>query len=236
MGSASHHQTVNEAGSERVSATDTVVDLKILARHGLVKLAVRVTDRAPIIDGRGLGVSQGRRHELEVGKLAYGALDHAPEASYIQLGVMLVQALHLETERRSEVLLVADHHVHERGQRAVDFLGPRLTANRLPERVSVIEIIRDERTVSFGRLHRLARDLGRRLRERAEYAARVKPTRALLAKDTLPINIARLELRDSRVASVRTPERRTHAVTPLCEVQAIAHRATDAVVLYPLDV
>ena len=80
------------------------------------------------------------------------------------------------------------------------------------------------------------RDRGRRLGEGGEDAAGVEPARALLAEHDVPVDVARLELRDRGVAAVRAAQGRAHAVAALGEVEAVAHRAADAVVLGPAEV
>ena len=82
-------------------------------------------------------------------------------------------------------------------------------------------------------LHRLLGDERRRLGQRAEDAAGVEPARAHAAEDLVPVDVARLELRDRRVAAIGAAERRADAEAALGEVEAIAHRAADAVVLDP---
>ena len=84
------------------------------------------------------------------------------------------------------------------------------------------------------RLHRFLRDLGRRFAQSAEDSAGVKPARAFLAEDLFPVDVAGLELADRGVAAVRASQRRAHAESALGKVQAVAHRAADAVVLDPL--
>src|SRR5262249_17915836 len=63
--------------------------------------------------------------------------------------------------------------------------------------------------------------------------AGVEPARALLAEHDVPVDLARLELRDRGVPAVRAPQGRAHAVAALGEVQAVADGASHAVVLDP---
>src|SRR5262245_43430976 len=85
-------------------------------------------------------------------------------------------------------------------------------------------------------LHVLARDERRCFGQRAEDAAAMKPSRALLAEDLLPIDVARPELRHGGVAAVRASDRRARAKAPLGEVQPIAHGPSNAVIWRPLHV
>src|ERR1019366_5251258 len=61
-------KTVDQPRREGIAATDAVEDLEV--RHGprLVELALVVAHRAPVVDGRGLHMAQGRGHSLEVRK------------------------------------------------------------------------------------------------------------------------------------------------------------------------
>src|SRR5437764_14295055 len=86
------------------------------------------------------------------------------------------------------------------------------------------------------RFQSLARHRRRRFRKRAEYSTRVKPSHAFLPEDFLPINLAGLELRDSRVPSVGAAESGAHAEATLRKVQAVTNRAPHAIVLDPADV
>ena len=76
---------------------------------------------------------------------------------------------------------------------------------------------------SSRRLHRLVRDRRRRLGQRAEDAAGVEPARAVLAEHLVPVDVARLQLRDRRVAAVGAADAAARAEAALGEVQAVAH-------------
>src|SRR4030095_5737205 len=82
-------------------------------------------------------------------------------------------------------------------------------------------------------LHGLARDERRGFGQRAADAAAMKPARALLAEDLLPIDVARPELRHGGVAAVRASDRRARAEAPLSEVQPVAHVPSNAVIWRP---
>src|SRR5215510_6111146 len=85
-------------------------------------------------------------------------------------------------------------------------------------------------------LHGLARDERRGFGQRAEDAAAMKPSRALLAEDLLPIDVARPELRHGGVAAVRASHRRARAEAPLGEIQPFSHGPPHAVIFHPLHV
>src|SRR5258706_12676588 len=85
-----------------------------------------------------------------------------------------------------------------------------------------------------GRVHRLARDQRRRLGQRGEDAAGVKPANAD-AEETFPINLSRFHLRDRGVTAIRTSERGAYAEAAFGEIEAAARAAADAVVGNPAD-
>ena len=74
----------------------------------------------------------------------------------------LVDAFDGESERRREVLFVAEEHVDERHDRAIDLNRFRLPAVGAPQRVPVIQVVRHDDAVAARRLHRLPRHIGRR--------------------------------------------------------------------------
>src|SRR5258708_29382819 len=61
----------------------------------------------------------------------------------------------------------------------------------------------------------------------------MKPARALLSKNLLPIDVARLQLGDRGVPAIVTPQRCTHAEATLCKIEAVARRTAHAIVLHP---
>ena len=81
----------------------------------------------------GLDVGDTRRRRLSI------IVRNAAVGSALKCGV---DALELEAERRREVLLVAEQHVDERHQRAVDLARLHLAADRPPQRVAVVEVVR----------------------------------------------------------------------------------------------
>jgi hypothetical protein len=105
----------------------------------------------------------------------------------------------------------------------------------LPKRRAVVEIVADDGAVFVGGLHGLDGQFGGGGGERGEDAARVEPAHAEFAEDVLPVDVARLELRGGRVATVRIADSAANAEAALGEVQAVAHGAADAVIGTPLD-
>src|SRR5206468_11332374 len=79
----------------------------------------------------------------------------------------------------------------------------------------------------------IACDLRRRLGERAEDAAGVEPARPFTREDRGPVDVARSESRDRRVAAVRTADRAANAVATLDEVQSVTDVPADPVVRDP---
>src|SRR5262249_8104542 len=108
-------------------------------------------------------------------------------------------------------------------------------ADRLPERGAVVEVVRDDGSVSLGGIERLLRDRGGRVGKRAEDAAAVQPANAH-REDPVPVDLARTKLRGSRTATVRAAEGAAHAEAALGEVQPVAGDAADAVEGHPDDV
>src|ERR1043165_7639910 len=85
------------------------------------------------------------------------------------------------------------------------------------------------------RKHRLARDSRSRSRECAENSTRMKPASAFSSEDLIPINIARLQLRDGGMTAIRTTGRGANSVATFRKVQAIAYGSPDAIELNPVQ-
>src|SRR5882762_4218793 len=56
----------------------------------------------------------------------------------------------------------------------------------------------------------------------------MKPARARLSKNLIPIDVARLQLRDRGVPAIVTSQRCTHAEAALRKIEAVARRAAHA--------
>src|SRR5690349_3142782 len=163
-------------------------------------------------------------------------LDHPMKARDVEFGNVLVLSFDFEPERRSEILLVADHHIDKRRKLAIHGNGPRLSTDRFPQRLAIIEIVRDDRAVLARGLHRFTRHGRRRFREGTENTAGMKPARAFRAEDLFPIDIAGFQLRDGRVTTIGTTGSRAHAKAALGEVETVTNGASYAIKLHPLQV
>ena len=159
-------ESVDQPRREGVATAHAVEDLEVLAARGLVQRAVGPAHGAPVVAGGGPRVAQGRGDDPQVREVADDPVDHPPEARGIQRGEVRVQALDLEPEGGREVLLVAQEHVDEAHQLAVDLARPRRAADPLPQRGPVVEVVADDRAVAAGGLHRLAGDRGGRVGQR----------------------------------------------------------------------
>ena len=91
-----------------------------------------MTNRAPIIHGCSLCISQSRRDNFEIRKLCCRALNHATEIFDIEFRVVKIQSFYLESKTSSEVFFITQHHVDQRSQCAIDFLSSRFAADRFP--------------------------------------------------------------------------------------------------------
>src|ERR1700731_3222569 len=89
--------------------------------------------------------------------------------------------------------------------------------------------------MAFRGLDRLARHQRRRFRERGEDTGGMEPAHAFLGKDLVPVDFAGLELGDSRMPSVRAPERSSDAKPTLSEVKAVPYSAPYTVILNPMN-
>src|SRR5215470_7689260 len=89
--------------------------------------------------------------------------------------------------------------------------------------------------MTLGRLHRFASDFARRLGKRAVNSACVKPPDALFAENVIPIDVARLQLRSSRVTAIGAAERSAHAKAAFREIETVSYCASNAVERYPFD-
>ncbi len=107
---------------------------------------------------------------------------------------MLVLAFDFESKRGREVFFISKHYINERRQFAIHRHGFLLTANRLPERFAIVEIVRHDAAVFSRNLHRFTSDSRRRFRQSAKDATRMKPTRTFHAEYLFPIDLAGLQL------------------------------------------
>ena len=145
------------------------------------------------------------------------------------------EAFDFKAQRGGEVLFVAQHHVDQRGEFAVDFKGACLAADGLPKRVAIVQIVGDDDAVAMRGFDGFFGNQRGGVGERGEDAAGVEPARAFGREDFVPVDLTGLELGDSGVAAVGAAQRGAHAEAALGEVEAIADGAADAVVLHPLQ-
>ena len=225
----------DQAGGEAVAAADAVEDLEFRELDAVVELAVVPADGAPVVLRGGDHAAERGRGDLEVRELLHGLGDHVLEGLGLDVGDVVVDALDLEAEGGGEVLLVADHHVDILGDLAVHFLGLLEAADGLPEGRAVVQVVGDDGAVLLRGLDGLDGGLRGGLGEGREDAARVEPADAELAEEVLPVEVAGLDLRGRGVAAVRDADGAADAEAALGEVEAVADRAADAVVLAPLD-
>src|SRR6266516_1739889 len=113
----------------------------------------------------------------------------------------------MEAEASGEILLVPDHHVNVLGNLLVDRLRAFLTANALPQGGAIVEVVGNDGPVLLGFLDAFNHQRWRGVAERGEDTAGVKPAHSQLAKDVVPIEVARLELARGGIAAVRNPHR-----------------------------
>ena len=231
-----HHEAIDETGSERVAAADTVVDFKAGTLDGVMELALVPAECAPVVDGSGLHAAKRRGDSLEVGILLDRSLDHAAEAFNRKSGEVLIHALDLDSESRRKVLLVADHYIHILCDLAVDLLGLGLSADGLPERSAIVEIVGRNCAVLLCRLESLDCNFSGRGGESREDAARVEPAHAFLSEELFPVDHAGLELGDCGKAAVRAGTSSTASIAALDEVESVADVMADAVELSPVHV
>src|SRR5215467_14273423 len=218
-------ESVDEAGSERVPAAHPIIDLEILPRRGLVELAVHVNHRSPVVVGRGGGEPKGRGHDRD-GKLARDFGGHGLEALRVQM------AAALEAERGREVLLIADHYVHQRRDAPIHGLRPRVSADGLPQGRAIVEVVGNDDAVTLGGPDGFENHLHRGGGKTGEDSAGVEPPGAL-AEDRVPIHVFWVELRGCGVGAIGAAQSGANSKTALGEIQSVAHGSSNAVVLYP---
>ncbi len=102
---------------------------------------------------------------------------------------MLVHAGDFVPESGGKIFFVAEHDIDVRSDAAVYLLRLLFAAEGLPEGSAVIQIVGNDYTVALGGLHGFDGDVGRGGGKRAENPAGVKPARALLAEDVVPVDV-----------------------------------------------
>src|SRR5438094_10587238 len=85
----SREKAENEAGSERVAASDAIEDFKIFTIFRLVKLAIAIADRSPIVQGGSFCFAQSGVNHVEW-VIFHNLDDHLPERIYFDVGMVLI--------------------------------------------------------------------------------------------------------------------------------------------------
>src|SRR5437762_1040231 len=97
----SRQESVNQPGSKGIAPPDAVENFKVFAASCLVELAVRIADRAPIIQSRSLSFPERGGHNLE--RIIFHDLrDHLLETLNFKRGVMLIHSRHVVAKRSEE--------------------------------------------------------------------------------------------------------------------------------------
>src|SRR5262245_6479969 len=211
-------KTVDEAGGETVAAAHAVVDLETVEARPHVEASSGTAHGRPVVHRRRAGAAESGGGEVKTRVVVEHALEQPLVGERVEVEQALVDAVELVPQRRREVLLVAEQHVDELHELAVDLSRPLRAADRLPERRPVVEVERDDGPVLPGRGHRLAGDVGCRLGEGAEDAAGVEPAGTVDAENPLPVDLALTELRGGAVTAVGNSERAAHTEAALREV------------------
>ena len=121
-----------DAGCERIPPANAVEDFQIIVFPGFVENSVMPEDRRPVVDRRCFHPAQGCSRDLEIRKLFDRRLDHRLERVELDVRDIMIHAFDFETERRGEILFVADHHIHVFRNLAVDLPRLREAADGFP--------------------------------------------------------------------------------------------------------
>src|SRR5438309_2123751 len=127
----SREKAENEAGSERVAASDAIEDFKIFTIFRLVKLAIAIADRSPIVQGGSFCLAQSGGNHVEW-VIFHNLDDHLLERIYFELGMMLIKTGDLVSDCGGEVFFIAQHYVHVRCDAAIDLLCLLFAAGGFP--------------------------------------------------------------------------------------------------------
>ena len=87
----------------------------------------------------------------------------------------IADAFDLDPEHRREIFFVAEQNIHFPDQFAIDLLRTGLSADRLPQRFAIVQIVGDNRAVGMCAVHRIARHFDSRIRQCSEDSAGMKP-------------------------------------------------------------
>src|SRR6266851_10192198 len=86
---SSREKTIDQARGERIASTNPIEDFEVFAGRGLKKIAVGVTDCAPIVPGGGCGSAERSGDHLKR-KILHNLANHLFKAIRVQDGKMFV--------------------------------------------------------------------------------------------------------------------------------------------------
>lgn len=173
---------------------------------------------------------------LEVGKSFDCLFDHLLEVRDVDSGdVLLVDTFDFEAKACGEVFLVADHDINILGDHAIHFLALWESADRLPKRGPVVEVVGNDGAVFLGDLAGLDSEFCVAFRKSGENPTGVKPADSESAEDVLEIEVIDGELTGGGVTTIRSAFCRTDSEATLGEVESITSSDTEAIEVSPLD-
>ena len=229
------HEAVDEAGGETVASADAVENLQAVPLDGLVEFAVCPKNCAPVVDGCGFDGAERRRDGFEIRIGRDDLLDHFLEAFDGKRRELFVCSRDFEAQTGREVLFISEHDIDVLGDFAVDFLRTFFSADGLPQRRTVIQVVTRHCAILFCGFKCFDHNAWRRVGKGGENAARMEPADAELTEDIIPVDVARLQLRRGGVAAVRAADGTADAEAAFREVETIADGAADAVERNPFD-
>src|SRR6476469_1101681 len=155
------NESVDESRREAVASADPIENLEARPLGRLRKALVsRPRNRGPIVHGCTLDATQGRCDHTRIGKNPRRPFDHCPESSRVELGEVLVNSFHLEPKAGREVFLVADYDIDLLDNSPVHRLCPVDTSGRSPKAGTVIEVVRDDRSMETSDGYGLENEVG----------------------------------------------------------------------------
>ena len=155
------NESIDQAAGKTVAAAYAIENFHFLSIGGLVKIAVRPADRAPIVDRGTFHRAQSSSSDFEVRECRHSGVDHVFKGINLNVGNILIHTLHLKAKACGEILFISDHHIHVLGDLAINLLRFFLPANTVPKAGAIVEVIRNDRAMFLGHLHRLDDHLGR---------------------------------------------------------------------------
>src|SRR6266851_4127447 len=84
-------------------------------------------------------------------------------------------------------------------------------------------------------LHGLDRDIRSGFGQGAKYSAGMKPARPQRAENGIPVDLSGCQRQNRGVAAIGTSESGADSKTAFGEVQAVADRSANAVIIHPAD-